>query len=66
VSNPTFRPRLNHVAISVDPALLDELHAIVGRAKTYGERDDRVRVVDVHERTTELQHLASVPRSPPP
>ena len=53
MSNPTFRPRLNHVAISVDPALLDELHAIVGRAKTYGERDDRVRVIDVHARTTE-------------
>jgi hypothetical protein len=119
VSSPTFRPRLNHVAISVDPALLDdrgraelldfygdvfgwtegdntgeegnplilytgefaqfvyllpadpflvapsmdhfglqiatldELHAIVGRAKTYGERDDRVRVIDVHARTTE-------------
>ena len=68
MSSPTFRPRLNHVAISVDPALLD----------------DRVRVVDVHERTTagpqrsyvltsayigfvlalmiELQHLATVPR----
>ncbi|MBV8951343.1 MAG: hypothetical protein JOZ99_10740 [Actinobacteria bacterium] len=119
MSTTSFRPRLNHVAISVDPAMLDdrgradlldffgevfgwiegdntgeegnplilytgefaqfvyllpaqpfltapamdhfglqvaaleELHAIVERARAYGERDDRVRVIDVHERVTE-------------
>jgi hypothetical protein len=119
MSGATFRPRLNHVAITVDPALLDdrgraalldfygevfgwtegdnageagnplilytgefaqfvyllpaepflsapsmdhfglqvstldELHAIVARAKTYLDRDDRVHVIDVHARTTE-------------
>ena len=29
-----------------------ELQKIVDRAKAYGERDERVKVIDVHARTT--------------
>jgi len=43
-------PTLDHFGYQVDS--LDELHAIVERAKAYRERDDRVEVIDVHARTT--------------
>lgn len=41
-------PALDHFGYQVDS--LDELHAIVERAKAYD--DDRVKVIDVHIRTT--------------
>jgi hypothetical protein len=43
-------PALDHFGYSVKD--LGELHAIVDRAKTFGERDDRVTIIDVHARTT--------------
>ena len=43
-------PRLDHFGVQVDE--LDQLHAIVGRAKARAERDDRVRVIDVEARVT--------------
>jgi hypothetical protein len=47
---PLTAPELDHFGLQV--ATLDELHVIVGRAKQYAERDDRVRIIDVHARTT--------------
>ena len=41
-------PALDHFGVSVKD--LDQLHAIVDRAKAYAERDDRVRIIDVHSR----------------
>jgi len=43
-------PALDHFGFSVRD--LDELHGIVDRAKAYAGRDDRVRIIDVHARTT--------------
>jgi hypothetical protein len=43
-------PPLDHFGVHV--RTLDDLHAILGRAKAYGERDDRVRIIDVDERIT--------------
>lgn len=43
-------PGLDHFGLQV--ATLDELHAIVARAKKLAARDARVRVVDVHTRVT--------------
>ncbi|HUI49250.1 MAG TPA: hypothetical protein VL119_11170 [Acidimicrobiia bacterium] len=43
-------PPLDHFGLQVDT--LDELHAIVGRAKVFSVRDERVRIIDVHARTT--------------
>jgi len=43
-------PPLDHFGMQVET--LDDLHAIVGRAQAYATRDDRVRVIDVHSRTT--------------
>ncbi|HZR12055.1 MAG TPA: hypothetical protein VFC33_02280 [Acidimicrobiia bacterium] len=43
-------PSLDHFGLQV--ATLDELHAIVGRAKDVAARDERVRVIDVHARVT--------------
>lgn len=43
-------PRLDHFGLQV--ATLDELHAIVERAKAVQGRDDRVSVIDVATRTT--------------
>ncbi len=47
---PLTAPPLDHFGLQV--GTLADLHAIVDRAKAVGEHDDRVRVVDVHERTT--------------
>ncbi len=41
-------PRLDHFGYSVPS--LDELHAIVDRAKAVAERDDRVSIIDVKAR----------------
>ena len=43
-------PAMDHFGYQCDT--LDELHAIVERAKAYQQRDERVTVVDVHSRTT--------------
>jgi hypothetical protein len=43
-------PRLDHFGLEV--STLDELHQIVGRARSYQQRDDRVEIIDVHARTT--------------
>jgi hypothetical protein len=43
-------PPLDHFGLQV--ATLPELTAIVERARAYQERDDRVRIIDVHARTT--------------
>ncbi len=47
---PLIAPPLDHFGMQVET--MDELHAIVDRAKAVAERDDRVRVIDVHARTT--------------
>ena len=43
-------PRLDHFGVLVDS--LEELHAIVGRAKARQERDGRVSIIDVKSRET--------------
>ena len=43
-------PSLDHFGLQVET--LAELHAIVERARRHAARDDRVRVIDVHSRTT--------------
>ena len=43
-------PALDHFGVHV--RTLDDLQAILGRAKAYRERDDRVRIIDVDERIT--------------
>jgi hypothetical protein len=48
--DPLRAPELDHFGVMVDT--LEELHAVVARAKAYGDRDDRVRIIDVHERVT--------------
>jgi hypothetical protein len=47
---PLTAPALDHFGLQV--ARLEELHEIVDRASAYQQRDDRVRVIDVHARTT--------------
>ena len=47
---PLTAPPLDHFGLQVET--LDELHAIVARAQSYATHDDRVRVIDVHSRTT--------------
>src|SRR3954454_22803990 len=47
---PLTAPALDLFGLQV--ARLEELHGIVDRAKAYQEHDDRVRVIDVHARTT--------------
>ncbi len=47
---PLTAPPLDHFGMQVET--LEELHAIVARAQEYAVRDDRVRVIDVHSRTT--------------
>ena len=42
--------RLDHFGLEV--ATLAELEAIVGRARAYGKRDERVRIIDPEARTT--------------
>jgi len=41
---------LDHFGLQIET--LEELHAIVDRAKQYAEHDERVRIIDVHDRTT--------------
>ncbi len=47
---PLSAPPLDHFGMQVERK--DDLLAIVARAKSYAEHDDRVRVIDVHTRTT--------------
>jgi hypothetical protein len=47
---PLTAPPLDHFGMQVDT--LDELHAIVERAKRVAATDDRVRIIDVHARPT--------------
>ena len=47
---PLSAPPLDHFGLQVDS--LDDLHAIVRRAQSRAATDDRVRVIDVHARTT--------------
>jgi len=47
---PLTAPALDHFGMQVDT--LDDMHAIVGRAKTRAALDERVRIIDVHSRTT--------------
>jgi hypothetical protein len=47
---PLTAPPLDHFGLQVDR--LADLHAIVDLAKEYATRDERVRVIDVHARTT--------------
>jgi catechol 2,3-dioxygenase-like lactoylglutathione lyase family enzyme len=47
---PLTAPPLDHFGVMVDD--VDELHAIVARAKEFAARDERVRIIDVHARTT--------------
>jgi hypothetical protein len=47
---PLRAPRLDHFGLQIDT--LDELNAIVDRAKQYHNKDDRVNIIDVHARTT--------------
>jgi hypothetical protein len=47
---PLTAPELDHFGLQV--SALEQLHAIVDRAKQYAANDDRVRIIDVHSRTT--------------
>ncbi len=47
---PLTAPALDHFGMQVET--LADLHAIVDRAKAHTPTDDRVRVIDVHSRTT--------------
>ena len=47
---PLTAPALDHFGLQV--ATLDELESLVHKAKRYRDRDDRVRVIDVHARIT--------------
>ena len=47
---PLTAPALDHFGLQVET--LAELHAIFERAQRHAARDDRVRVIDVHSRTT--------------
>ena len=47
---PLTAPPLDHFGVLVDS--LDELEAIVAKAKAWQTSDERVRIIDVHARTT--------------
>ena len=47
---PLTAPALDHFGMQVDD--VDDMHAIVERAKAHLALDGRVRVIDVHSRTT--------------
>jgi hypothetical protein len=47
---PMHAPALDHFGLQVPS--LDALHAIVERVKAWQARDERVRLIDVHARTT--------------
>lgn len=42
--SPMKAPRLDHFGLSVDT--VDQLHEVLGRAKAYAEKDDRVDIID--------------------
>src|SRR5829696_4201046 len=46
---PLTAPAVDHFGMQIHT--LDELHEIVGRAKQHAASDDRVRIIDVHDRT---------------
>ena len=43
-------PSLDHFGFMVKT--LDEMRRIVDKAKAYADKDDRVRIIDIHDRTT--------------
>jgi hypothetical protein len=47
---PLTAPPLDHFGLQVET--LTDLHDIVDRAQLYSARDERVRVIDIHSRTT--------------
>jgi hypothetical protein len=47
---PLTAPPLDHFGLQMPT--LEELHAVVERARRYAARDDRVQIIDVHARTT--------------
>ena len=47
---PLTAPPLDHFGLQVET--MTELREIVQRAKDYAERDERVRIIDIHDRTT--------------
>ena len=47
---PLSAPPLDHFGVLVES--VDELAAIVAKARLWQERDERVRIIDVHARTT--------------
>ena len=47
---PLIAPPLDHFGLQVET--LDDLLAIVERAKARAQHDERVRVIDIHSRTT--------------
>jgi hypothetical protein len=47
---PLSAPPLDHFGMQIET--LDELRATVERARAHAERDERVRIIDVHARTT--------------
>jgi hypothetical protein len=47
---PLTAPPLDHFGVLVES--VDELAAIVAKARLWQERDERVRIIDVHARTT--------------
>jgi hypothetical protein len=49
-ATPVIAPELDHFGVQIET--LDELNAIVDRAKTREANDDRVRIIDVHDRVT--------------
>ncbi|MBM3672649.1 MAG: hypothetical protein FJW86_10795 [Actinobacteria bacterium] len=49
-------PPLDHFGYMVKT--LDEIHTIVDKARTYQEKDDRVRIIDIDHRTTHGPELA--------
>jgi hypothetical protein len=48
---PLTAPPLDHFGLQVET--LADLHAIVERAQGHAARDGRVRIIDVHSRTTQ-------------
>ena len=47
---PLTAPPLDHFGLQVET--LEDMHEIVGRAQQYATHDARVRVIDIHSRTT--------------
>ncbi len=48
---PLTAPPLDHFGLQVET--LADMHTIVERAQDHAARDDRVRVIDIHSRTTQ-------------